>query len=77
MNHTAQESAKEKCHPECDHLQEEHDAFDTGLKAGEAGLLECPHKPLDSSLAYAWFAGAAVGATNKQYADAMLAARGK
>lgn len=57
------------CGTDCGHTPEEHDAFDTGLIAGERGEAEdgeaaCPHT--DSPLRLAWLTGFEVGAGNRR-----------
>lgn len=57
----------EPCPNGCNHTDEEHDAFDSGVFAGEQDTddhqTECPHQ--DASLREAWLTGYSVGEMNR------------
>lgn len=53
----------------CDHSAREHLAFDSGLRAGEAGRVEgsCPSFGGDFNLRLAWLTGRDVGFSNREF----------
>lgn len=59
------------CSPECTHTQEEHEAFDAGLAAGERDPeADNPFAHVDAkySLYTAWASGFSVGCLNRSHA---------
>jgi ribosome modulation factor len=58
-------SRPEACPGGCDHTDDEHIAFESGIAAGEAGKQaeDCPYE--DFELGEAWLSGHSVGELNR------------
>jgi ribosome modulation factor len=58
------------CPPDCGHTDQEHKAFDSGLRAGEQGQAAAPVPYRRMELVEAWLTGHSVGQLNRRAAEA-------
>lgn len=68
MYELLKKDSRQPCPGGCEHSVAEHEAFDTGLAAGERGEHELPDEYHDDAmiLSEAWLSGNSVGLMNRE-----------